>query len=469
MDVSPLKIDRAPASGRRAGRRSRWTVPIVLLVLLALVFLVFQRQILEFVDKMRLPEVATLQITKRTAAAAATVSGTSANGYVVARTRAALSADTPGRIVELNVQEGSVVKKGDVVARLFSDEYAAALRRAEADLGLARAGAERATAEVRVAEDELEHSRASERAAQADVASQTTVVDLAQIELTRAQSLLDNGVGNQERLDKALNGLASARAGLASAQARLDAMKQEIVTNTGRVEVARSQVKEAQARVAVAQATRDEAQATLEKTNVRAPFDGIVVLKDAEVGEVVSPNSQGGSTARGSVVTMVDFATLEVQAEVPETSLSAVVLGAPAQVFLDAKPERGYAGRVDRIWPTANRTKATVEVRIVLEERDAELRPEMGVRIVFTAEKAAKQAATEAASAIVIPVDSIVRIEGRPHVFVLEQDVVRLRPITHGEQKSGKVAVEKGLVENEILVLQPPQSLRDGQRVRRRS
>jgi multidrug resistance efflux pump len=110
------------------------------------------------------------------------------------------------------------------------------------------------------------------------------------------------------------------------------------------------------------------------------------VLKDAEVGEVVSPNVQGGSSARGSVVTMVDFASLEVQAEVPETSLAAVVVGRGASIYLDAFPEKAYAARVDRIWPTANRTKATVEVRVAFLERDERLRPEMGVRVVFEAE-----------------------------------------------------------------------------------
>src|SRR6185436_18598851 len=119
----------------------------------------------------------------------------------------------------------------------------------------------------------------------------------------------------------------------------------------------------------------------LDKTDVRAPFDGIVVLKDAEVGEVVSPNVQGGSNARGAVCTMVDFDSLEVQANVPESALSSVLLQAPADVYLDAFPDDRYEGVVDRIWPTADRQKATVEVRVRLVKKDDRLRPEMGVRI----------------------------------------------------------------------------------------
>ncbi len=117
-----------------------------------------------------------------------------------------------------------------------------------------------------------------------------------------------------------------------------------------------------------AAAARDLAQATLDKTDVRAPFDGIVVLKDAEVGEVVSPNVQGGGNARGAVCTMVDFDSLEVQANVPETTLGRRCVGAPADVFLDAYPDQRLRRHVDRIWPTADRQKATVEVRVQLDE-----------------------------------------------------------------------------------------------------
>src|SRR5690606_1372654 len=128
----------------------------------------------------------------------------------------------------------------------------------------------------------------------------------------------------------------------------------------------------ARAQVDVAKAIEEHAAATLDKTFVRAPFDGIVVLKDAEVGEVVSPNSQGGSNARGSVCTMVDFDSLEVQADVPETSLASVRIGAPVAIYLDAFPGRTYPGKVSRIWPTADRQKASIQVRIVFAARDAD-------------------------------------------------------------------------------------------------
>ena len=469
MDVESLKIDRS-APKKRVGRRSRWTGPIVVVVLLLIAFFVFQRQILGFVDSMRLVEVRAQKVQKRSAAQAATVTGASSNGYIVARTRAALSADTPGRIVELRVQEGSVVKKGEVVARLYADEYRASLQHAEAELSVAEASLARARADVQVSAMGLDEARASVLASETAVGESRTALELAQVELDRSTKLLESGVGNQERLDKAKNGVDSAKARLATLTAQADSVRKTVPTAESRVAVANGAVREAEARVASAKASRDLAQATLDKTEVKAPFDGVVVLKDAEVGEVVSPNVQGGSNARGSVVTMVDFGSLEVQAEVPETSLASVKLGAPARIFLDAYPEKPYAGRVDRIWPTANRTKATVEVRVVFEERDERLRPEMGVRVVFVDDaEAAKKPTAAGEPALVIPQDAVVKIEGVDHVFVLERDVARARRVVLGDAKSGKVVVSTGLVEGETIVLAPPTELRDGQRVRVRA
>ena len=163
---------------------------------------------------------------------------------------------------------------------------------------------------------------------------------------------------------------------------------------------------------------------------------------------------------------MVDFATLEVQVEVPETNLSAVVVGAPASIFLDAYPESGYDGEVLRIWPTANRTKATVEVRVGFKAPDARLRPEMGARVVFRASDVAAPTEPAGPPRIVVPESAIVTIDGKPHVFVLERDVARQREVKLGEQHSGRVVVESGLVSGERIVDSPPDSLRDGERVR---
>jgi multidrug efflux pump subunit AcrA (membrane-fusion protein) len=177
---------------------------------------------------------------------------------------------------------------------------------------------------------------------------------------------------------------------------------------------------------------------------------------------------QGGSNARGSVVTMVDFASLEVQAEVPETNLVNVVVGRPATIYLDASPETPYPARVSRIWPTANRSKATVEVRVEFLRRDDKLRPEMGVRVVFGAE-AEPTPASDAAPAkpvILVPAEAIVRAGGESGVFLLERDRVRFQKIRLGGESGGRSIVEEGISDGDRIVLGPPATLESGDRVR---
>jgi len=467
MELEQLRIDRSAGDKSSRRRRRGWIGPLVGLAVVVGVLWIFQAQILGFIDGWRLPEVRTQRVSLRSGAAAATASGTSANGYIVARTRAALSADTPGRIVEMNVEEGSVVKKGDVVARLYADEYRAALQHAEADLALAKTTLERVKLEVGSAEKEVDHSKSAEKAALADLDQANSNLALAETQFKRAQELVEQGVDTAEKRDLARREFDSAKTRVPWAKANLETARAATAQSEQRLAVAHASVKEAEGRIVLVETARAQAQATLDKTEVRAPFDGIVVLKDAEVGEVVSPNVQGGSNARGSVVTMVDFATLEVQAEVPETTLVNVKLDAPARIWLDAWPDKSYPGRVDRIWPTANRSKATVEVRVVFLERDERLRPEMGARVLFleSAEDAA-QPANSAESVILVPQEALLRIDGADQVFVLERDTARLRKVELGEERAGRRVVKSGLSDGETILLGPPPTLVDGQRVR---
>ncbi|MFH0944505.1 MAG: HlyD family efflux transporter periplasmic adaptor subunit, partial [Planctomycetota bacterium] len=368
MDLNRLKIDRvqaAPAAQppRRARGRGRWFSRLVLLALLAVAGWLFRQPILDFVDRLRLPQVTTARVVKPSAAAAGAVMGTASNGYIVARTRAALSADTPGRVIEMNVEEGQAVEKGFVVARLFADELEAAVRRAEADLAVSEAGVERLLAEVASAESDLSQLGSARDATRGTMEEAEANLALAEVHHRRIQKLVEDGIETAQALDETEATLRSARARVQSTGASLSAAEAALASGRSRIEVTRAAVTEARATSVARRASAELARATLDKTIIRAPFDGIVVLKNAEVGEVVSPNSQAGSNARGSVATMVDFSSLEVQAEVPETSLSAVKVGAPARIFLDAFPDRPYSGKVERIWPTADRQKATIEVR----------------------------------------------------------------------------------------------------------
>lgn len=427
----------------------------------------FRAPVTRALDKVRLPVVRAVRVERSHPAAAGAVTGLAANGYVVASRRAALSADTPGRIVELLVTEGTRVEEGDLVARLFDEEYAAALKRAEADLGQAEASLARAEAARAAASAERDRAGASAGAAAAVVSSTKADLLLAEREQARAQELSTRGINTQRELDQAEAALARGRAGVEQARALERAARGAVDTASAQLEVARADLRVARARVEVARAVREQAAATLRKTEVRAPFKGVVVLKDAEVGEVVSPNVVGGSTARGSVATLVDFTSLEVQADLPETSLRGVEVGAPAQVFLDAYPSRPYTGKVSRIWPTANRQKATVEVRVSFDRLDERLRPEMGVRVVFAAAKAdAGPAKPDGPAPLLVPSDALVKVEGREGVFLLERGVARFVELGLGERRGGQVIVRQGLSGGERVVLSPPNELGDGDRVR---
>ncbi|MGE3175167.1 MAG: efflux RND transporter periplasmic adaptor subunit [Planctomycetota bacterium] len=476
MDLQEIQIDRSKAAASRRGRRNPWPLRLGLLAVLGVLAWLFGPVLVQWSDRLRLPEVRTAVVQRSAPAAAAAVSGTAANGYVVAARRAALSSDVPGRIVEMRVTEGSVVQRGDIVARLYSDEFRAALDRAKADLEVANAGVERARRLQAAAAGEEQQLRQVVATQQALLDESEAQRDWAQAEFARVDDLVQREIASPRELDKARSDLNAAAARVTSLESAMQAAAQAVDTAALRVQVAASDLALAEAQQSAAAAGVQQAQATLDKTDVRAPFDGIVVLKDAEVGEVVSPNVQGGSNARGAVCTMVDFDSLEVQANVPETTLAAVRLGAPADVFLDAFPDRRLAGVVDRIWPTADRQKATVEVRVRLRERSDELRPEMGVRVVFRSDDdaAASGAADAAAGAddgaqapvLLVPENALVEATGRTGAFVVERDTVRFVEVRIGERRSGRAAVEQGLRPGQRLVLDPPATLADGDRIR---
>lgn len=465
-DLSALKIDRNPNPKRPASRRGQnpWFTRAVVLVVLAATTWVFYRPILSFVDQFRLPHVQVIRVTESHPAAIGAVSGAAANGYIVAARRAALSADTPGRIVELHVTEGSVVKKGAVVARLFYEEVKAGLQRAKANVIASKADVARADAGLQASKADEQRRTRGEQVAEALAEEAQANLRLAQARFGRTQDLFARKIASQDEVDASQAELDAATARLSTANARIQASLAESRDGKHKVSVARASLEVAKAQHLVAISMEQQAAATLDKTYVRAPFDGIVVQKDAEVGEVVSPNSIGGSSARGSVCTMVDFASLEVQADVPETNITSVKLGAAANIYLDAYPGRTYPGRVSRIWPTASRQKASIEVRVVFEKRDQDLRPDMGVRVVFlTDEKASTTAVSK--PQILIPEDTLVEIAGKTGVFVLERDIVRFQVIKTGGQRASKVTVLDGLRKNQQIVTKPAGDLKDGIRV----
>lgn len=332
--------------------------------------------------------------------------GITANGYVVARTRASVSSRISGRLATLRVEEGSVVRRGEIMAQLENAEYLAAVTQAEAESLRAVAS----LAEARATRDQLARdlARARELAAR-NLEPARTAEDLA--------------------------------AQLASSDARLEALAAQVQAAAAAIQYAR---------------------ANLENTYIRAPFDGTVLRKDAEVGEVVAPVATGGGLTRGAVVTMADLETLEVEVDVNESYIARIVSGQPARIALDAYPADQFAGRVRQIVPTADRQRATVQVKVSLLDHDPRILPEMGARVEFLADTAG--AANEPVR-VTIPADAVRNQGAATIVWVVRDGIATLVTIEAGPVSGGRREVRSGLSGGETLILDPPVDLSDGARV----
>lgn len=323
-----------------------------------------------------------------------------AAGYLVARRKAVVSAKIQGRLAELNVEEGSRVREGQVIARLDSQDY-------QAQVAVARAQDERAGANL------------AER----------------QRQLRQVQSLAQTGVVSQDQLDSM-----------------------------------RSQVRVAEASLSESEANLALSQANLQNTFIRAPFAGIVVKKMAEVGESVAPIPPGVniSTSSGAIVAITDMATLEAEVDVSESNVAKLKPEQPAQVSLAAFPDRAYSGRLRQVIPTADRTKATVTVKVAITDPDANLKPEMSARVTFLQRPTAvAPPALGPAGAIRVPKDALVsRREGMIVFAVSANATVRAVPVVTGAASEDEVVIKQGLSGSEMLVANPPAGLKDGERVR---
>jgi RND family efflux transporter MFP subunit len=380
-DLSRLRIRRDGPAPRPIHRR-RWILPAVAAAVAAIAFAVLRPGPLAV-------ETGAVTVTGGPAVG----DGITANGYVVARTKASVAARRAGQLDYLGVGEGSAVRRGQVIARIESGDQEAALGVARADLVWARAELEQARRDL---------DRARRLAAQQVLAA----VDLEAAE-TRLATL-------------------AAAADRAEAGVRM-------------------------------------AEVNLEYTRVRAPFDGTVLRKDAEVGEIVAPASAGGALTRTSIVTMADLGTLEVEVDVNEAYIARVRNGQPAAITLDAYPDTSFAGRVRQVVPTADRQKATVLVKVSILDRDPRILPEMGARVVFRREAAA---AAEAPRRLWVPVAALARGGDSTRVWVVVDGRAEPRAVVTGAERGGDVEVRAGLAGDERPVLRPPGGLRPGARVR---
>ena len=350
-----------------------------------------------------------------------------ASGYVVARRKAVVSAKIQGRLSDLRVEEGSRVVEGETIARLESADYEANLVRARARVESVRLQIEAYAARIRSAEVNLTEARR-----QAAVAAR----------------LWKEQVGSVDERDATQARVAAAEAALASAQADHASSRSEL---------------------AQAEADVRLNQALLDNTVIRAPFTGTVVRKMAEVGESVAPIPPGVniSTASGAIVALADLDTLEVEVDVAEANVARLKSEQPAEVTVEAFPDKKYRAVLRQVIPTADRTKATVMVKVTILDKDPDLKPEMSARTTFL-ERASTTAASAPAKPIVtVPQQAVVSRDGKSLVFeVTAGNTVRAVAVVAGPVQQGQVVVREGLSGSEVLVKNPAATLKDGHAVK---
>ena len=333
-----------------------------------------------------------------------------ASGYVVARRRATVSSKVTGKVLDILIEEGRTVREGQILAHLDDTQPRAALALAEAQL---------ASAHKAAAEDQAR-------------------LQQAEITLGRRQQLLKEGVVGKAELDEV--------------QSNVDSLKARIGYTIQQIGVAESQV-------------------NLQKTNlvdmvVRAPFAGVVISKDAQPGEMISPVSAGGGFTRTGIGTIVDMSSLEVEVDVNETYINRVTNGMKVEAVLDAYQDWKIPAHVITTIPTADRAKATVKVRIAFDALDPKILPDMGVKVSFLREEPAGGPAVQAAPRVLLPKAAIRTADGKSIVFVVKEDRVERRAISVGLETGDQVEVISGVSAGERVVLDAPATLKDGDKVK---
>jgi RND family efflux transporter MFP subunit len=402
-DLARLRINRdaPPPAVRRALGRNLVLALVAMLLIAAAAF--FLRR-----DRTAQVQVFTVSLGSGGPGGGAAAASVTANGYVVARTRASVSAKLVGRLEELRVSEGSFVRKGEPIALLENADYAAQVAQAEAALSTARSDLVEASAR----RDQL--VREARRVA--DIRGQSPDL-ISEQEVEAAQSEADQ------------------------AQAR---------------------VRASDSRITAAEATMRIAQATLDYTVIRAPFTGTVLRKEAEVGEVVAP-SVGGGLTRGAVVTMADLTTLEVEVDVNEAYIARVGSAQPARIILDAYPDTAFRGRVRQVVPTADRQRATVQVKVSILDRDPRILPEMAARVDFLEpDKVAAAPTGKVAPRIRVPASAVREQGGKSVVWLVRDGRLSSRQVEAGPVSGGFREIRTGLAGGEQLLVGGVEEPREG-------
>ncbi len=399
-DLAQLKIPRSekePVPYRRS-KRKRIVWVLLFLLLLGLIGLGYVRGYLRPAQEVSVTTVSLIYPSQP-------VTLLNASGYVVAQRKAAVASKGTGRLETLAVEEGSRVKKGQILARLENADLQAQAAQAQANLNAAQANLNQVRAGV--SNDRLRFERYQK--------------------LIQAQAV---------------------------SQSDYDAAEAKFQQSLAAEAAARSQIKAAEAAL---QAVR----VGLEYTLIRAPFDGVILTKNADVGEVVAPFGSSVN-AKAAVVTMADMESLIVEADVSEINLEKVKAGQPCEITLDAFPEERFPGEVHMVVPTADRTKATVQTKVKFLKKDDRVLPEMSAKVAFLSRPIARDEKPK----LGVNPSALVSKNGRAIVYQLKGDQVQEVPIDKGPLLADLVQITRGLRAGDRVVLNPPKGLKDGSRVK---
>lgn len=397
-DLSMLRIDRNKYQTRRV-KRKKYFLLIVILAISAGTGILYGTGILKPAIKVEIINVSTIYPSQ-------TFTLLNASGYVVAQRKSAVSSKITSWLVSLLVEEGSIVKEGEIIATLENSDVKASLEKAKSNIEVARF--------------ELEHAKA----------------ELAEAELAfnRIKELLENKVTSPSEYDIAEARLKSANAAVSAKKAALRASKSAL----------------------------NEVEVNLEYTFLRAPFDAVVLTKNADVGDIVTPVG-AATNARASVVTIADLDSLQVEADVSESNIEQVKVGQPCEIQLDALPDKRFHGKVHIIVPTADRSKASVLVKVAFSDKDPGILPEMSAKVAFL-----KREVTEIEQQPVraIPVSTTFKNNGQDSIYIVTGNRVMKKNIKTGRRLDSMIEILSGIEAGERIIFSPLNQIKAGQKVK---
>ena len=397
-DLSRLRIDKSdqPFPGMKRGTWLRWALPAILIVLSVLLY---SAGVLTTATPVELTTVSQVYPSQ-------TFTVLNASGYVVAQRKAAVASKITGRLVSQSVEEGSIVKKGDVIARLESED-AAALK-------------DQATANLNIAYSSLEQCRAD--------------MNDAALSFNRNRELLAQGLVANAQFDAA----------------------------DARYKKAAAAVKSAEEGIKSGQAALRAAAASLEYSIIRAPFDAVVLTKNADVGDIVTPLG-AAANAKASVVTIADMRSLQVEVDVSESNLQNVTRGQSCEIQLDALPDARFRGTVHMIVPTADRTKATILIKVAFLDKDKRILPEMSAKVAFLSRPVQP---AEQRPLVAVNRAAIVMRNNRQVVLLMNGNRAAEKPVKPGRQLGDMVEVLDGLKAGEKIIARPTDAIKNGARIK---